>query len=274
MNISRDVRILIADDEAGVRKVLEQVLQEDGFQTVQAVDGRSAWKLFEQDPFPLVIADIVMPEMDGIELLQNIKRLSPTTQVIIITSYASVETAVEALRCGAYDYLFKPFENLDLVTAAARRAAERIELERENRRLLAKLQDQKNELENRVKARTQELEVINRQLSEEIQERIRAQDAAEFASRARNEFLASMSHELRTPLNHIIGFAKIILSRHFGDLNEVQREYLDDVLENGKLLLNIIDSLLDLPYTDVRRNSGQPEGLSFRSTVSSTNRTC
>jgi len=271
MNLPGDVRILIVDDEAGVRKVLAQVLQEDGFQTTQATDGRMAMKQFEEDPFPLVITDIVMPELDGIELLQGIKQLNPATQVIIITSYASVETAVEALRCGAYDYLFKPFENLDLVSAAVRRAVERIELESENRRLLAKLQDHNRELEKRVKRRTRDLETINQQLVEEIQERMRAQDVAEAASRARNEFLANMSHELRTPLNHIIGFAKIILSRHFGELNEVQREYLDDVLENGKLLLNIIDSLLDLPYAGVQRTPGYRSGYPFRSSVSGSN---
>lgn len=274
MKLPKDVRILIADDEPGVRKILEQVLQEDGYQVMQAADGREALKLFEENPYPLVIADIVMPGLNGIELLQHIKQLSSTTQVIIITSHASVETAVEALRCGAYDYLFKPFENLDLVSAAARRAAERIGLEGENRRLLAKLKDQNRELETRVKKRTLDLEKTNRQLVEEIQERLRAQVAAESASRVRNEFLANMSHELRTPLNHIIGFAKIILSRHFGDLNEVQREYLDDVLENGKLLLNIIDSLLDLPYTGVQQAHGQTAGYPFRSSVSGSNRTC
>ena len=274
MKLPENVRILIVDDEAGVRQVLEQVLQEDGFQVTLAADGRSALKLFEENPFPLVIADIVMPEMNGIELLQSIRKLNSTTQVIIITSYASVETAVEALRCGAYDYLFKPFESLDLVSAAARRALERIELERENRRLLAKLQDQNRELEVRVKKRTGELEAINRQLIKEIQERMRAQDAAEAANRTRNEFLANMSHELRTPLNHIIGFAKIILSRHFGELNEVQREYLDDVLENGKLLLNIIDSLLDLPYAGVQQTPGQQAASPFVSPASGADRTC
>ncbi len=268
MNLPRDVRILIVDDESGVREVLDQVLQDDGFQTTLATNGREALKLFEENPFPLVIADIVMPEMDGIVLLHSIKALSPTTQVIIITSHASVETAVEALRCGAYDYLFKPFENLDLVSAAVRRALDRIELESENRILLDKLQDQNRELEKRVKKRTRNLETINQQLEEEIQERIRAQDAAEAASRARNEFLANMSHELRTPFNHIIGFAKIILSRHFGELNEVQREYLDDVLENGRLLLNIIDSLLDMPHAGAQQTHGQPNGYPFRPSVS------
>jgi CheY-like chemotaxis protein len=274
MKLPGNFRTLIADDEASVRKVLEKVLQEGGFEVTLAADGREALQQFEENPFPLVITDLVMPEMDGIELLQTIRQLSPDTQVIIITSYASVETAVEALRWGAYDYLFKPFENLDLVLAAARRALERIELESENRRLLAKLQDQNRELETRVKRRTRDLEAINQQLVEEIQERMRAQDAADAASRARNQFLANMSHELRTPLNHIIGFAKIILSRHFGELNEVQREYLDDVLENGKLLLNIIDSLLDMPYAGAQDNPGQPTGYPFRSPESGSNRTC
>ena len=101
MKTPENIRVLIVDDETGVRNVLEQVLQEEGFQTVQASDGRQALALFEDNPFELVITDIVMPEMDGIELLQAIKQRSASTQVIIITSHASVETAVEALRCGA-----------------------------------------------------------------------------------------------------------------------------------------------------------------------------
>ena len=274
MTMPKDMRVLVVDDEPGIRNVLEQAMSEDGFKVAKAVDGRQALKLFEKNPFPLVIADIVMPEIDGIELMQSIKRMRSTTQVIIITSHASVETAVEALRCGAYDYLFKPFGNLELVSASARRAMERIELESENRRLLAKLQNQNRGLESRVKKRTRDLETINEQLLKEIQERIRAQDSAEAAHRARNEFLANMSHELRTPLNHIIGFAKIILSRHFGELNEVQREYLDDVLENGKLLLNIIDSLLDLPYAEIKQRPGQPLGYSLPTSAAGSNRTC
>jgi diguanylate cyclase (GGDEF)-like protein len=103
-------------------------------------------------PFALVISDIKMPGMTGLELLEKIKTRYSDTQVIIITSHASLETAISAMRHGAYDYLFKPFEDLDLITTAARRALEKVTLTRENRRLMESLEQKNNQLEraNRI----------------------------------------------------------------------------------------------------------------------------
>ena len=109
MNMTKGIRILIVDDEATVRSVLSQVLEEDGFETTEAANGEEALEFLKKEPFSLVITDIMMPGMTGIELLVKIKQLYPDTQVIIITSYASLDTALTALRHGAYDYLFKPF---------------------------------------------------------------------------------------------------------------------------------------------------------------------
>lgn len=135
--------ILIVDDEETVRNVLSQVLQEDGYAVSAAANGEQALEFLEHRWFALVITDIKMPGMSGMELLAAIKRRFPETQVIIITSHASLETTLEALRHGAYDYLFKPFEDLDLISAAARRAVEQVRLTRENRRLVEVLR-QKN----------------------------------------------------------------------------------------------------------------------------------
>jgi DNA-binding NtrC family response regulator len=253
MKLSKEMRILVVDDEDSVRDVLSQVLEEGGFKVTEAANGSEALVQLEKTPFPLVITDIVMPEMTGIELLKNIKNRYPSTEVIIITSHASLGTAVEALRCGAYDYLFKPFKDLDLILAATERAVEKIQLKAENQKLVNKLKGQNTELERRVKKRTLELERINHQLVKEIQERIRSQDAAESANRAKDDFLANMSHELRTPLNHVIGFTDIILHKHFGDLNDVQEEYLNDVLESSKRLLTLINRLLDMPKLEAQQ---------------------
>ncbi len=241
------------DDQDSIRSVLTNVLQDDGFAVTEADSGEAALELFKQRVFDLVISDIVMPGINGIELLERIKDLYPATQVIIITSHASLDTAVQALRCGAYDYLFKPFEDINLISAVTKRAIEKIRLTSENRRLLAKLKDKNMELERRVVERTAELQKTNLQLTQEIKERIRAQDAAETANRAKSEFLANMSHELRTPLNHIIGFTEIVLDKHFGDLNEVQDEYLNDVLQSSKHLLALISDVLDLAKIEAGR---------------------
>ena len=104
----------------------------------------------------------------------------------------------------------------------------------------------KIELEARVEERTAELKKANRNLEQMIEDLARAKNLAEAASKTKSDFLANMSHELRTPLNHIIGFTELVLDKDFGDLNEVQQEYLNDVLQSSKHLLSLINDILDL----------------------------
>ncbi len=122
------MRILVVDDEDSVRSVLSQVLQEDGYAVTEAASGESALEFMKKESFSLVITDIVMPGVTGLELLEKIKQLYPETQVIIMTSYASLDTAITAMRNGAYDYFFKPFKNIELVSAATARAIEKVRL--------------------------------------------------------------------------------------------------------------------------------------------------
>jgi DNA-binding NtrC family response regulator len=100
--------ILVADDEAGVREPLAALLREEGFDVTEAADGNEAIKLLSESGFDLVVADLRMPETDGIEVLRRAREISPQTFVILITAYASVETAIEALQQGAQDYIMKP----------------------------------------------------------------------------------------------------------------------------------------------------------------------
>ncbi len=101
MMVEKQISILVVDDEDSIRAVLTNVLKDDGFAVTEAQSGEDALKLFKKRVFDLVISDIVMPGINGIELLERIKHLNPATQVIIITSHASLDTAVQALRCGA-----------------------------------------------------------------------------------------------------------------------------------------------------------------------------
>lgn len=102
-------KILIADDEATIRNTLSAFLAEEGHETITAASGEEALKLISQVPFDALITDIRMPGMSGIELLRRSKALRPEIPVLIITAYAALETAVEALREGASDYIIKPF---------------------------------------------------------------------------------------------------------------------------------------------------------------------
>jgi signal transduction histidine kinase len=152
---------------------------------------------------------------------------------------------------------------LSLISAAVKRATDMIRLTAENRKLIGTLKRHNEELERRVKKRTAVLEQMNAQLMEEIQERVRAQDAADAAYRARSDFLNHMSHELKSPLNHIVGFADILLGRHYGELNAVQEEYLRDIMENSRELLSMINRLLDGSQIE----TGRPAALRSEATA-------
>ena len=141
------IRILVVDDDESLRGVMEAVLSEDGHDVVTADSAEIALQLFAERPFPLVITDIRMGGMNGIELLGRIKEMNEEVQVVIMTSYASVETAVSALRSGAYDYLIKPFDDLELISAVVNRAIEKIRLTVENKLLVQSLTKNKEELE-------------------------------------------------------------------------------------------------------------------------------
>lgn len=150
--MAKDMRILVVDDEDSVRTVLSQVLQEDGYAVTEAASGESALEFMKKVSFSLVITDIVMPGITGLELLEIIKQLYPETQVIIMTSYASLNTAITALRHGAYDYFFKPFKDIELVSAATARATEKVRLVEENQKLVEELKVKNKKLDkaNRV----------------------------------------------------------------------------------------------------------------------------
>lgn len=108
-------KILIADDEKVIRDSIKSILDDEGFITDTAADGEEALRKITDDTFDLVISDIKMPKFDGIQLLDATAKISPETHFIIMTAYASVQTAIDALRKGAFDYLIKPVEFEDLI---------------------------------------------------------------------------------------------------------------------------------------------------------------
>jgi diguanylate cyclase (GGDEF)-like protein len=144
-----NLRILVVDDEDTIRGILSRVLGQEGYQVTVAESGEEALEIFGKDPHPLVLTDIRMGGMSGMELLTEIRGINSETHVIIMTSYATLETAIQALRSGAYDYLVKPFEDLDLVKASISRATEKIRLSREVQSLIEMLKEKNEELESK-----------------------------------------------------------------------------------------------------------------------------
>ncbi|GBC80227.1 Transcriptional regulatory protein ZraR [bacterium HR09] len=128
---TRNARLLIVDDELHMRESLARWFLEDGYEVETAGDAKAALALLGRQTFDAIITDIRMPGMDGLELLKQIKEVNPHATIILITAYASVASAVEALKAGAYDYLVKPFDPEEL-SRVVERACERARLQQEN----------------------------------------------------------------------------------------------------------------------------------------------
>jgi len=107
-------KILICDDEFGIRESLRMILH-DKYPLVFAEDGQQAVDLLEKEKIDLVLMDINMPRLSGIEALQRIKEIDPAIQVLILTGYGSLDTAIQAIKYGAFDYITKPFDMNDLL---------------------------------------------------------------------------------------------------------------------------------------------------------------
>jgi cyclic di-GMP phosphodiesterase len=143
---------LVVDDEPRLRRVLVQLLQGDGFRCLEAGNGVEALRVMETDPVPLMISDLRMPEMDGVNLLRHVVQRWPLTAVVMVSAVADVDTAVKCLHSGALDYVSKPF-NLEEVRARVDQALQR-------RQLKVELKDYQEQLEARVRAQAERIEEL------------------------------------------------------------------------------------------------------------------
>ena len=212
--------IIVVEDEVGARATLCGILENAGYIVIGLGNGTAARETITGSAFDIIITDIRLPDIDGREILELAKEINPDAAVIMMTGYASVETAIDAVNQGAYAYFVKPV-NPDEIKTAITNALKHQRLLKENERLVDNLQRS------------------NKRLFE-------ANEELRKATQAKSDFLAHMSHELRTPLNTIIGFSELLLDEVPGVVNEEQKECLADILNSGNNLTNLISDILDL----------------------------
>ncbi|MFP3904531.1 MAG: response regulator [Armatimonadota bacterium] len=159
-------RVLVVDDDEGVRAVCEEILARSGCEVVAADCAETAFELMQTDEFDAFVVDLVLPGINGLGVLRRARNIHPSAVTIVITGYASLDTAMEAVRLGAYDYIRKPFEAEELL-GVVRRGLKQRELAQRNEQLLEELDatnqqllETKQQLENRVQMTSEKLETF------------------------------------------------------------------------------------------------------------------
>jgi two-component system response regulator AtoC len=153
------IRLLIVDDEQSIRRLCMTVGESLGFSCMEADSGESALALLEDKPAHMILTDMVMPRMSGLQFLERAKKLLPRTEVAVMTGHGSIETAVQAMKLGAYDYITKPFSPLEELRLFLRRMAEKVRLVEENQ-FLRERTDTETELHGIVGASSKIQDVL------------------------------------------------------------------------------------------------------------------
>lgn len=234
-------RILIVDDEKSIRITLRAFLDAEGHDVDVAGDVAAALELLERDKFDVVVSDIILPRVTGVSLLKQLRESTPDVQVIMMTGEPTLETAVEAVRAGASDYLTKPVSKTAIIRAVANATTIK-ELTDEKRSLEAENREYQNNLEELVKQRTCDLEAAMEELKTAQTHLIRQE-----RMNALGQMASGIAHDFNNVLMPIMGFSEILLaSPDTLDNREETIEMLEGIHSAGDDARHIVGRLREI----------------------------
>ena len=227
----KNERILLVDTEQCVLESLQELLTLEGYNVDIADSGSEGIQKLEktadnENKYDLIIADLVMPKMNGLQVLEKAHELDPNTIVILMTGYATLESAVQSIRKGAYEYLLKPFLIPDLIIIIER-GLEKRRLYLENKRLIVNLKEKNTALELALA----QLKTAQSQLIQIAQKQ------------AVNETVANLKHEIINPLTTILARVQLIMEQSNSDGTNEFFKYLKIIQEQSVRISTILSSL-------------------------------
>jgi len=211
------IKVLSIDDERPAREFLDEFLRSQGYISLTAGNGEEGLAIFRRERPQVVIVDVVMPGMDGLDVLSEVKRMDPDVEVIVMTGFGDMNMVIRALREGASDFIQKPIR-LEALQVALKRAEERMTLRR-------RLREYAEDLERLVEERTRELQKKNEELE---------------------QFVYTVSHDLKAPVVAIEGFTALLMEMYGDRLDDQGRRYLERVRKNALHMEQMIGDLLEL----------------------------
>ena len=226
MSTAEEQVILLVDDEPLVIGVLEATLRAAGYDVASTGSPLGAIGLLNARPFRALVTDISMPEMSGLDLLAEARRIDPDLPVILMTGHAEIGMAIAAVKKGAFDFITKPFD-FDYFTLTVGRAVR-------HRTAIQLQRDYKSALEEMVRVRTLKL-------TESMNELRIAKERAENALMMKSRFISTMRHEIRTPANGIVGMIDLALE---AENREDRESYLGYAREAALKLNRVMDGIL------------------------------
>jgi adenylate cyclase len=204
MNEQRADRVLVVDDEPSVLETIVAILEAEGYRVLAASDVPAALETLGREQVDLVLTDLRMEGPSGLSLLAEIRRNWPDTLAVVLTGYASLESAIDALREGAYDYLVKPCDVHELKATVAR-ALERAQLVRSLKQHVAELEAANRRISGFAGELQQRVNDATAQLNEKLAELSQAKQRLEILQHQREEFVSMVVHEMNQPLTNITG---------------------------------------------------------------------
>jgi signal transduction histidine kinase len=200
-------RILVVDDEPGVLTTIQAILKLEGYDVQGAANGHDALALVQKQTFDLILTDLRLGSDDGLDMLAELRKLAPDAVAIVLTGYASLESAIQSMRQGAYDYLVKPTDVEELKLTVAR-ALDRQRLQRELAARVRELESANQTIQRFNSELRRQVNESTEALQQKIDELAHAKTALEDAQQQQNLFLAMVAHELMNPVTAIIGYAQ------------------------------------------------------------------
>ncbi len=244
-------KLLIIDDDNLIRLTIKSYFEDYGFDILDCPDGKAGIECIKKYTPDLVVTDIHMPHLNGLQVLKWIQKNCNQLPVIVLSATTDIENAVEALRLGAWDFIIKPIPNMSILSNSIVKALERA-------MLIKEISEYQLRLEEKVNESTQKLLIANKQLRNTLarleEQNIQLEEAnqkSEESNRLKTAFLSNLSHEIRTPMNGIMGFINLLKSSLL--TNNEKEEFIDQLFNSSKRILSLMDNLVDISLIETNQ---------------------